>query len=170
MAVLTTKSTILRDRLALEKSWNSSSIGISQSMSSRHTCLCCSNLLLRHICSGKLYWRCSHCYQAMPVIEDAESMPLFVAHERSFQPLLAARAETQYPLAILAAVILNYSLQSGCIWALFDQLCSLRTFCRLSTDCTEWNWKAVSCLSDQQFKNNWIGRRLLNLTICFSFF
>jgi hypothetical protein len=88
MAVLTTKSTILRDRLALEKSWNSSSIGISQSMSSRHTCLCCSNLLLRHICSGKLYWRCSHCYQAMPVIEDAESMPLFVVHERSFQPLL----------------------------------------------------------------------------------
>ncbi|MBE9229861.1 hypothetical protein IQ264_31140 [Phormidium sp. LEGE 05292] len=40
---------------------------IDKSMSDRHTCLCCSNTLLRHIRSGGIYWRCSHCYQEMPV-------------------------------------------------------------------------------------------------------
>jgi hypothetical protein len=29
-------------------------------------CPCCSNALLRHIRSGKIYWFCSHCYQEMP--------------------------------------------------------------------------------------------------------
>lgn len=33
----------------------------------RHTCLCCSNTLLRHTRSKEIYWRCSHCYQEMPV-------------------------------------------------------------------------------------------------------
>ncbi|MFM2313770.1 MAG: hypothetical protein RLZZ04_3046 [Cyanobacteriota bacterium] len=37
------------------------------SMSSRHTCPCCSYILLRHLGLGSLYWRCSHCYQEMPV-------------------------------------------------------------------------------------------------------
>ncbi|MEB3232846.1 MAG: hypothetical protein VKJ64_17700, partial [Leptolyngbyaceae bacterium] len=40
---------------------------VDQSMVSRHTCLCCSNILLRHVFAGKLYWRCSHCHQAMPL-------------------------------------------------------------------------------------------------------
>jgi hypothetical protein len=40
---------------------------IDQIMISRHTCPCCSHILLRHIRLGKLYWRCSHCYQPMPV-------------------------------------------------------------------------------------------------------
>lgn len=40
---------------------------ISQSMTMRHTCLCCSCTLLRHIHSHAIYWRCSHCYQEMPV-------------------------------------------------------------------------------------------------------
>lgn len=88
MPVLATCLTTLRNQLDLEKSWNSSSSKISLSMASRHTCLCCSNLLLRHISSGKLYWRCSHCYQAMPVMEDAEPMPLPVVRERLFEPLL----------------------------------------------------------------------------------
>lgn len=87
MTVLTINSTTLSDRLIPEKSRNSSSIKITQSLSSRHICLCCSSPLLRHICLGKLYWRCNHCYQAMPVMEDAKEMPLFVTHERSFQPL-----------------------------------------------------------------------------------
>lgn len=38
-----------------------------QSMMSRHTCICCSNTLLRHARLGEVYWRCSHCYQEMPV-------------------------------------------------------------------------------------------------------
>ncbi|WP_292770940.1 hypothetical protein [Nostoc sp.] len=40
---------------------------ISQSMKRKYTCLCCSNALLRHIRSGVVYWRCSYCYQEMPV-------------------------------------------------------------------------------------------------------
>ena len=35
---------------------------------SRHTCPCCSYTLLRHIRCGGIYWRCSHCYQEMPVL------------------------------------------------------------------------------------------------------
>ena len=34
----------------------------------RHTCPCCSYTLLRHIRCGGIYWRCSHCYQEMPVL------------------------------------------------------------------------------------------------------
>lgn len=40
---------------------------ISQSMNRKYTCLCCSNALLRHISSKGVYWRCSHCYQEMPL-------------------------------------------------------------------------------------------------------
>lgn len=71
------------DQLIPEKNQHSSSIKRTQSMSCRHICLCCSSPLLRHIYLGTLYWRCNHCYQAMPVIEDAEELPLFVAYERS---------------------------------------------------------------------------------------
>ena len=38
-----------------------------QSMMMRHTCLCCSCTLLRHVRLQEIYWRCSHCYQEMPV-------------------------------------------------------------------------------------------------------
>ncbi|MBF2028830.1 MAG: hypothetical protein IGS48_19065 [Oscillatoriales cyanobacterium C42_A2020_001] len=40
---------------------------IEQPMTERHTCLCCSRILLRHINLEGIYWRCSHCYQTMPV-------------------------------------------------------------------------------------------------------
>ncbi|MHC5777039.1 hypothetical protein [Nostoc sp.] len=43
------------------------SIEISQSLKAKYTCLCCSNALLRHVHSGVIYWRCSYCYQEMPV-------------------------------------------------------------------------------------------------------
>jgi hypothetical protein len=36
---------------------------------SRHICPSCSDILLRHIRSGEIYWRCSTCYQAMPVCD-----------------------------------------------------------------------------------------------------
>lgn len=79
MTILTTHSTTL-EQLEPAKSRNPGSIKIAQSMSSRHICPCCSHPLLRHTCRGKLYWRCNHCYQAMPVIEDAQELPLFVTH------------------------------------------------------------------------------------------
>lgn len=40
---------------------------ISQSMMSKHFCPNCSDILLRHVRLGELYWRCSYCYQEMPV-------------------------------------------------------------------------------------------------------
>jgi len=39
----------------------------SQAMHGRHYCPCCSNMLLPHLRSGEVHWRCSHCYQEMPV-------------------------------------------------------------------------------------------------------
>ncbi|MBG1270127.1 hypothetical protein F8S12_29015 [Nostoc sp. WHI] len=39
----------------------------NQSVKDKYTCLCCSNALLRHVRSGVVYWRCSYCYQEMPV-------------------------------------------------------------------------------------------------------
>jgi ribosomal protein L37AE/L43A len=39
--------------------------GIDRSMTNRHTCPCCSHVLLRHIDSTGLYWYCSHCHEKM---------------------------------------------------------------------------------------------------------
>lgn len=36
-----------------------------------HNCPCCSNSLLRHFRSGKIYWFCSGCHQDMPILENA---------------------------------------------------------------------------------------------------
>jgi hypothetical protein len=90
MIVLTTNLTTL-DRLVLKESRNSSSIKLAQSMSSRQICLCCSNALLRHIHLGKVYWRCNHCYQAMPVIEDAKELLLFVAYGTTISAIVDFR-------------------------------------------------------------------------------
>ncbi|HEY9606286.1 MAG TPA: hypothetical protein V6C85_32060 [Allocoleopsis sp.] len=40
---------------------------ISQWMMSKHLCPNYSDVLLRHVRLGELYWRCSYCYQEMPV-------------------------------------------------------------------------------------------------------
>jgi len=40
---------------------------ISQWMMSKHLCPHCSDVLLRHVRLGEVYWRCSHCHQEMPV-------------------------------------------------------------------------------------------------------
>lgn len=34
---------------------------------SRHTCLCCSGILLRHVRLDGIYWRCLSCHADMPV-------------------------------------------------------------------------------------------------------
>jgi ribosomal protein L37AE/L43A len=85
MNVLTTNSTRFLEQLAPDKRKVPDSLAINQSMNSRHTCSCCSYTLFRHFSLGKLYWRCSHCYQAMPVIEDAGEMPAIVRDETLFQ-------------------------------------------------------------------------------------
>lgn len=36
--------------------------------SKKPTCPCCSYPLLCHISSERIYWRCGHCYQEMPII------------------------------------------------------------------------------------------------------
>jgi hypothetical protein len=40
-------------------------LAASSAMLSRSNCLCCSDVLLRHVRSGQIYWRCGHCYQDM---------------------------------------------------------------------------------------------------------
>lgn len=40
---------------------------IERSMTHRHICPCCSDVLLRQMHSGKLCWHCSYCFQDMPV-------------------------------------------------------------------------------------------------------
>ena len=56
-----------RNNLISVYSHNHISTEISRFMNSKHICLCCSNALLRHVRSGGIYWRCSYCYQEMPV-------------------------------------------------------------------------------------------------------
>ncbi|HEY9848004.1 MAG TPA: hypothetical protein V6D28_00990 [Leptolyngbyaceae cyanobacterium] len=42
----------------------STTIGSSRE---RHLCPCCATILLRHIRWEGVYWRCSYCYQEMPI-------------------------------------------------------------------------------------------------------
>lgn len=42
-------------------------LAINRTMNSRHTCLCCSTVLLRHMRLQGLYWRCQHCRADMPI-------------------------------------------------------------------------------------------------------
>ena len=34
---------------------------------SNHSCICCSDRLIRHIKIGKIYWYCLTCRQEMPI-------------------------------------------------------------------------------------------------------
>jgi hypothetical protein len=52
------------------------------SMWSQHSCPCCSYGLLRHMGRDGIYWRCSHCYQEMPVWEISKCRNSYVSlHE-----------------------------------------------------------------------------------------
>jgi ribosomal protein L37AE/L43A len=39
-------------------------------MINKHSCLCCSQPLLRHISFKRIYWFCSKCHQEMPDLEN----------------------------------------------------------------------------------------------------
>jgi ribosomal protein L37AE/L43A len=54
----------------------------SQSMWTKHSCPCCSYTLLRHMRLGGLYWRCSHCYQEMPVYTPLQEMISALRNQR----------------------------------------------------------------------------------------
>ena len=45
-----------------------SPLQIQMDFKSKHTCPCCSSILLRHIRLGSIHWRCSHCRQEMPIL------------------------------------------------------------------------------------------------------
>lgn len=49
-------------------SQNNTAIYTRRSIMRKHTCPCCSCTLLRHIRLSGIYWRCSYCYQEMPVL------------------------------------------------------------------------------------------------------
>lgn len=60
-------SQITLDTLPITPTRKRLSKSASQAMVSRHICPCCGRTLLRHARSGGIYWRCSTCYQEMPV-------------------------------------------------------------------------------------------------------
>ncbi len=55
----------------LREKWQPSLIDRNQAIADRHLCPCCANILLRHFRSNELYWRCGHCHQTMPVLDDS---------------------------------------------------------------------------------------------------
>jgi ribosomal protein L37AE/L43A len=67
MEVLLTGLVQFRTEIVPSRSQGMTHKTIGQSMVMRTICLCCSNTLLRHARSREIYWRCSHCYQEMPV-------------------------------------------------------------------------------------------------------
>ncbi|HSM80202.1 MAG TPA: hypothetical protein VLS96_00885 [Nodosilinea sp.] len=53
-------------------SWQPGTLDQKQA-GSRQLCPCCSHVLLRHTRGHQQYWRCGHCHQAMPVLNDGPS-------------------------------------------------------------------------------------------------
>jgi ribosomal protein L37AE/L43A len=58
---------ILVNHISIHSTQKYVSTAVTQAMAGRHTCPCCCSTLLRHMRSGEIYWRCSSCYQEMPV-------------------------------------------------------------------------------------------------------
>lgn len=68
MNPLLTHSISLSKPSALDRSqkiWDT--LALARSMRSRHTCLCCSGILLRHMHLDGLCWNCRSCHADMPV-------------------------------------------------------------------------------------------------------
>jgi hypothetical protein len=98
MVTVATNSTVLQDRLTLEKRWNS--IYAKRFMGSRHFCPCCSYLLLAHIRLDTIYWHCRHCYQEMPLMEGSRKILSLIDYETLIQQLLVSKTIPD-PLLIL---------------------------------------------------------------------
>jgi hypothetical protein len=61
-----------------------------------NTCPCCSDILLRHIDQGSLYWFCRSCWAAMPSVEEYRARQLTIASPEPVRALSVAPA----PLAL----------------------------------------------------------------------
>jgi len=73
MQVLLNKSLWSLERDPTGSSKENIAIYTRQSILSKSACLCCSYILLRHIDSEGIYWRCTHCYQEMPIYQPLHS-------------------------------------------------------------------------------------------------
>jgi ribosomal protein L37AE/L43A len=60
-------SQLMLNALSVCPTQKCASKAVTQAMASRHVCPCCCTILLRHARPGEIYWRCSSCYQEMPV-------------------------------------------------------------------------------------------------------
>ncbi|NHC36062.1 hypothetical protein [Scytonema millei] len=69
MQVLLNKSLQSLAPYTTENSRENLAVYAEQSRLRKSTCPCCSYILLRHIDLAGIYWRCSHCYQEMPVYQ-----------------------------------------------------------------------------------------------------
>jgi len=69
MQVLLNKSLPSLAHYITENSRENLAVYAGQSRLSKYACPCCSYILLRHIDLAGIYWRCSHCYQEMPVYQ-----------------------------------------------------------------------------------------------------
>ncbi|EKQ69746.1 hypothetical protein OsccyDRAFT_2391 [Leptolyngbyaceae cyanobacterium JSC-12] len=58
-----------------------------------HRCPCCSEVLLRHVRHGSVYWFCTHCWQEMPDLE----IGIEVSKKRS---PISRRIDLSAPLAV----------------------------------------------------------------------
>lgn len=88
MQLLANNSSQLLTHTLTDNSQGNTTTYTWQSTWSQHICPCCSYGLLRHISSNGIYWRCSHCYQEMPVWDISKwrtSLPSF-ALLKEFQP------------------------------------------------------------------------------------
>jgi hypothetical protein len=64
------------------------------------TCPCCSDVLLRHVAHGSLYWFCRSCWAKMPSVEEycpraaiaAEVLPSLVVSPQRRSSLVQYRA------------------------------------------------------------------------------
>ena len=73
MQVLLNKSFRSLERDPIGNSQECIAMYTGQSILSKFACPCCSYILLRHIDLEGIYWRCSHCYQEMPVYQPLHS-------------------------------------------------------------------------------------------------
>ncbi len=92
MQVLSNESRQLLTHNITDNSQGNTTTYTWNSVWSHHSCPCCSYGLLRHISNDGIYWRCSHCYQEMPVWDISKC----IASYSSFLPLQDFHAKHPY--------------------------------------------------------------------------
>ncbi len=98
MQVLSNKSRELLTHTITDDSQENTTTYTWNSMWSYHSCPCCSYGLLRHISNGGIYWRCSHCYQKMPVWDISKC----ITNSHSSVPLQKSQSKHPHKISNLA--------------------------------------------------------------------